>query len=125
MTTGPRPAEVEVLRIRRSLAFHVLAVLKERGIPCGPVLDNRARAALEVLVPDGTAATWPALPGTRCVAGAHLPSPARRAWIWPTDPSATVSTDPDALCEAVTVALAQLAAPLLGAVHPHPEMERS
>ncbi|MEU1132614.1 ATP-binding protein [Streptomyces sp. NPDC005900] len=72
-------------------------------------------------MPAGTAATWPPLPGTLCVADAvlrcpspqmvtltHAPGGRGRAWISPPAPSGfPIVTDADDLCEAVTVALAR------------------
>ncbi|MFE5029898.1 hypothetical protein ACFRAO_43100 [Streptomyces sp. NPDC056656] len=111
----------DVLRVSTSAAARTLAVLEERGIPLGPVMENRARACIEFTVPAGTAATWPPLPRTHCVAEALIRCPApdttthpyrtagRRAWISPPAPAAPSVTDADALCEAVTSALIQLA----------------
>lgn len=106
----------DVVRISRCVADDALAVLRERGVPLGPVLLTIPRACVEVIVPIGTAATWPALPYTRCVSAAvmRLPAPTLtgsfppvdgRVWLTPPTADAQASTDADELTEAVAVAL--------------------
>ncbi|MFF7176832.1 hypothetical protein [Streptomyces pseudovenezuelae] len=71
-----RVVGVEVLRVGDVIAPDVLAVLREWGIPTGPVLINVPRRCVEVLVPLGSSATWPPLPYTRCVPTALMRCPA-------------------------------------------------
>ncbi|WP_331718287.1 hypothetical protein [Streptomyces sp. NBC_00134] len=108
----------DVLRISSRVAVEALTVLESRQVPLGPILANRNRSAVEFIVPAGTAATWPALPHTRCVETAVMRCPAPavtaasrrrvqgRTWICAPSPERPAATDADALCEAVTTAIA-------------------
>ncbi|WP_328643915.1 hypothetical protein [Streptomyces canus] len=71
-----RVVGVEVLRISDAIAPDALAVLRERGIPTGPILINVPRGCIEVLVPLGSSEAWPPLPRTRCVPTALMRCPA-------------------------------------------------
>ncbi|MFE6165826.1 hypothetical protein ACFQ7F_43780 [Streptomyces sp. NPDC056486] len=107
----------DVLRISAPLAAAVLDILAERGTPLGLTLDTRTRGTVEITVPAGTAASWPPLPGTRCVSDAvlrcpapevttdHGPGSGGHAWtVPPTRTPYITVTDADVLAEAVTVA---------------------
>lgn len=109
-----------VVRIASVIVPDVWAVLRERGIPRGPVLATVPRRVVEVVVPSGTAEVWPALRFTRCVEAPVMRVPAPtvtaasglypadgRLWIVP--PAATVpaTTDAGELAEAVMAALAR------------------
>ncbi|MGW2725107.1 hypothetical protein [Streptomyces sp. NPDC001492] len=132
-TLPVRIAGVDVVRILSSTWAETRTALAEREIPCGPVLVNIPRACVEVIVPRRTAASWPALPTTRCVAGARMRCPAPsvsavnglhvdgRFWLYPPAPSlqAPEVTDGDALAEAVGVALARRVR-RLRTLHDHP-----
>jgi hypothetical protein len=107
----------EVLRIARPIGDHMLSLCCARGITLGPILETVPRAAMEIVVALGTAATWSALPATRCVCvGAGMircPAPSvtgrrigGRRWIVPPDVRRPFHTDADALCELVTQAIA-------------------
>ncbi|MFE1075129.1 hypothetical protein ACFW5W_28420 [Streptomyces sp. NPDC058783] len=109
------------MRVASTHAAEVLAVLRQRNTPRGPVLANVPRRTVEVMVPTGTADVWPALPHTRCVARPTMrfPHPSVTTSsglrpvdgrIWLTAPSAgtPAATDPDALAEAVAVALSRI-----------------
>ncbi|WP_030621916.1 hypothetical protein [Streptomyces fulvoviolaceus] len=112
---------VEVLRISDALSADVIAVLRERGIPRGPVLVNIPRGCVEVLVPLGSAAAWMTRPHAKCVESALMRCPALDVthasglWVagrtWETPPGASpVTTSVDALAEALFVAVARHAA---------------
>ncbi len=115
----------EVLRVSGTVAVAALAVLEASGTPLGPILANRARSTVEIVVAAGTGATWPALPGTQCVEGAVMRCPAPeftaasgrhaggRTWICAPGRERPGTTDSDVLCEAVTTALVTLASPWL------------
>ncbi|MGP2438885.1 hypothetical protein [Streptomyces sp. JW3] len=109
---------VDVVRVTSAYAPTVLAVLRERGVPRGPVLTNVPRRAVEFVVAPGTADAWPALHLTVGVAGAVMRCPAPsvtsssglapvagRVWLTPPGPGTPDATDADHLAEAVTVAL--------------------
>ncbi|MFI6341212.1 hypothetical protein [Streptomyces sp. NPDC050535] len=115
---------VDVLRIHFLISADVLAVLRDRRLSRGAVLCNVRRRCVEMLVPPGTAATWPALPYTVCVADAVMccPSPevtsvsgrGADGRVWTAPPAAAVTTtDADALAEAVATVLVRRAAPWL------------
>ncbi|MDW8478335.1 ATP-binding protein [Streptomyces scabiei] len=102
----------DVVRVTTSVGVKALAILMQQGIPLGPVLYTDPRRAVEILVPEGTARTWPGLPLTRCVAGAAVRPPAPevttltgrrtegRTWFVPPGGEET-ATDPAALAEAI------------------------
>ncbi|MEV0012724.1 hypothetical protein [Streptomyces sp. NPDC047973] len=108
----------DVVRITARLGVDTLIRLQAMGAPVGPVLHTPLRSAVEYLVTPGEAVSWPHLRGTRAVSTGVLlyppphitvASPARstdaRRWIVaPADP--LTLTDADALCEAVTTAMA-------------------
>ena len=113
---------MDVVRIGSTLAGNALAALRERGIRRGPALANLPRCCVEVVVPRGTAATWPALRHTWCIEAAVMrcPSPAvtsssglypvdGRLWLTPPTAGTPAKTDADELAEAVTVALVRRA----------------
>ncbi|MFB6668513.1 hypothetical protein [Streptomyces parvus] len=120
-TTG-RLAEVpigrlwDVVRITDRLGRMTLARAAALGAPIGPVLEVPARGVVEVVVPPGTAAAWPALPWTTAAASGHLICPvppmhraggrgrAPRHWLVP-PVGPHLATDPDALCESVAAEL--------------------
>ncbi|MFE6955517.1 hypothetical protein [Streptomyces sp. NPDC057696] len=107
------------------MAVAALAVIEASGTPLGPILVNRARSTVEIVVAEGTGATWPALPGTNCVEDAVMRCPATeftaasrrhaggRTWICAPGPERPAVTDSDVLCEAITTALVTLASPWL------------
>ncbi|WP_438297871.1 hypothetical protein [Streptomyces sp. HUAS TT7] len=114
----------EILRVTTPVAVEALARMRARAVPLGPVLNNPPRRTVEILVPSGTAAAWPALPGTRCVERGLIRCPpphitavcgrrTARYWIIPPGPTVPETTDSDALCEAVTEAIAHAARPFL------------
>lgn len=109
-TVAPPPWDV--VRISHAIASNVVLRLLERGIPLGPIWQNRARGVIEAVVPPGTAAHWPRL-DTQWVTcaplqGINCPPPDGRRWITrPSDTGRPPATDPDALCEAVTAAIAR------------------
>ncbi|MGW1674545.1 ATP-binding protein [Streptomyces sp. NPDC002324] len=102
----------DVLRVTTSVGVKALALLMQQGIPLGPVLHTNPRRTVEIIVPAGTARTWPGLPLTTCVAGAVVRAPAPevtalkgrrtdgRCWFVP--PGDKASTDPAALAEAIS-----------------------
>ncbi|MGP2435849.1 hypothetical protein [Streptomyces sp. JW3] len=109
---------VDVVRVASACASTALTILRERGVPRGPVLANLPRSTVEFIVVRGTADVWPALRLTRCVADAVMRCPAPsvtsgsgltpvagRVWLTPPGPGAPDATDADQLAEAVTVAL--------------------
>ncbi|MFF5303471.1 hypothetical protein ACFY5F_29360 [Streptomyces sp. NPDC013161] len=112
---------MDVLRISVTVSADVFAVVCERGVQPGPVLVNAPGHCVEVLVPPGTAATWPPLPHTVCVANALMRCPAPevtrdrgrrtagRTWTAPPGTSPE-TTSADALAEALPAALARAAA---------------
>ncbi|MER6160328.1 ATP-binding protein [Streptomyces sp. NPDC001868] len=102
----------DVLRVTTSVGVKALALLMQQGIPLGPVLHTDPRKAVEIVVPAGTARTWPGLPLTTCIAGAVVRAPAPevtalkgrrtdgRTWFVP--PGEEAATDPGALAEAIS-----------------------
>ncbi|MFF8847979.1 hypothetical protein ACF08N_35620 [Streptomyces sp. NPDC015127] len=107
----------DVVRISRRLGYAALARIRCADAPIGPVLETPWREAVEVVVPRGTAAVWPAIPGTRPVArgtlrcpppritvASGLTSTGGRRWIVPPGHAAAV-TDADTLCEEAAAAL--------------------
>ncbi|MEV7004187.1 hypothetical protein AB0N62_42150 [Streptomyces sp. NPDC093982] len=114
-----RIAGVDVVRIASSTWPDTHAALREWGIARGPFLVTLPRACVELAVPLGTVATWPALPTTRCVRGAIVRCPAPticardglhvdgRTWLYPPmdAPNVPSTTDADALADAVRTAL--------------------
>lgn len=108
----------EVLRISEVIAADVLDTLKTCDIPLGPVLINLPRRCVEVLVPLGTATTWPRQQNAACAAIALMRCPAPhvtrvsgrwsagRTWTRSPDTS-PVTTNAIALAEAVPRALAR------------------
>ncbi|WP_327591517.1 hypothetical protein [Streptomyces chartreusis] len=117
----------DVVRIASRMWGETLPVLRERAVACGPVLLTVPRACVELAVPLGTAATWPALATTRCVSGAVVRCPALeihardglqvdgRTWLYPPmphDPQVPDVTDGHALADAVRTALSRADAPL-------------
>ncbi|MFR9676896.1 hypothetical protein [Streptomyces sp. TR02-1] len=112
----------EVVRATRTLGIDTVLRLQAHGLWLGPVLEVPPRGTVEILVPTGTARTWPALPGTVCTARGTMRSPAPyltaagghrarcgRRWIVPPLLPAPATTDPDALCETAAAALAHAA----------------
>lgn len=106
----------EVVRITARLGDDAVRRLQDAGVDLGPVLDAPMRRAVELFVPLGTVTTWPRLRGTlatrrgytlcpppHMTATSGLRSTGARRWIVP--PLSPVTTDPDALCEAVAAAL--------------------
>ncbi|WP_432198336.1 hypothetical protein [Streptomyces sp. bgisy027] len=123
-TLPVRITGVDVVRIASRTWGETLAVLRERAVPCGPVLLTVPRACVELAVPQGTAVTWPTLPTTRCVSGAVVRWPAPsihardglqvegRTWLYPPmphDPQVPDVTDGHALADAVRTALSRTA----------------
>ncbi|WP_331719445.1 hypothetical protein [Streptomyces sp. NBC_01174] len=108
----------DVVRITARLGIDALDRLRAIEAPVGPVLHTPLRSAVEFLVAPGEAPSWPHLRGTRAVSTGVLlyPPPhvtvashgrstdARRWIVAPADP--LTLTDADALCEAVTTAIA-------------------
>jgi hypothetical protein len=99
----------------------MFALLRERGMQPGPALVNVPCRCVEVLVPPGTAAPWPPLPHTVCVANALMRCPApevthdRGRWsagrTWTAPPGTSPeTTSPDALAETLPAALPRAAA---------------
>lgn len=127
---GPR---WDVVRVTDGLGFAALTRLQEAGAPIGPVLETRPFAALEIVVPSGTATSWPTpLRFTTCVRRGLLRCPAPDATIatgrgaggrsWVIPPIALLLpltaapapwTDGDALCEAVVAATGHSVSPYL------------
>ncbi|MGW2793625.1 hypothetical protein ACWC9H_27350 [Streptomyces sp. NPDC001251] len=114
----------EVLRVTVTTATEALARLQARAVPLGPALAVPPRRTVEILVPVGTAAVWPALPGTRCVERGLIRCPppqppgtcgrrTARHWIIPPGPTVPATTASDPLCEAVAEAIAHAARPFL------------
>lgn len=104
----------EVVRISDAIATDVLLRMLEQGIPLGPVWRTRSRAVVEVVVPLGTTATWPLArlsPWVVCTRPPRTvcPPPQRfDRWITrPSDHGRPPATDPDALVEAITAAIAR------------------
>ncbi|MGW1666189.1 hypothetical protein [Streptomyces microflavus] len=106
----------DVVRISDRLGRMALARAAALGAPIGPVLEVPARGVVEVIVPPGTAATWPALRWTRAASSGHLLCPVppmhraggrgRRPRHWLVPPIGPhLTTDPDALCESVAAEL--------------------
>lgn len=121
----------DVLRVIRGTGASAFQRLQELGEPVGPVLEVPLRDTVEFLVPPGTAADWPPLPGTRCVERGFIrcPGPDRtrssgrrascgRRWIVSPTESTIPTTDADALVEAVTAALAHRAEQWLHQIRP-------
>lgn len=113
----PVGATWDVVRITSGLGWTALARLRSISAPIGPVLETPVRGTIEVVVPTGTAAAWPAIPGTRAVARGVLwcPPPhvtfvsrsrtlGGRCWIVPPG-MGTDAADADMLCEAVAASL--------------------
>lgn len=116
----------DVVRVVRPIAFDAVRRLQERGTQLGPILEVPLREALEFIVPVGTLATWPPLPGTTCVKSGNIRCPAphlnrareqratcSRRWIVPVSSAAPI-TDSDELAEAVTAATVRRATAWLG-----------
>jgi hypothetical protein len=112
----------EVVRATRSVGTLALHRLRAAGAEPGVVLEVPLRGTVEFLVPTGLAGSWPPMLGTKCVRTGMMRWPApgaalrtgRRAacgrrWIVEPVASAILTTDGDALCEAVAAALAHLA----------------
>lgn len=130
-TGAVRVEGADVVRISGAISAEVLQGLRARGVTRGPILANGPRRCIELVVPRGTAAAWPDLPGTRCVKDAVIRCPAPqvtaisglavdgRAWIRPPDAAPMTSDDAAALAEAVATALVRRAAPWLDAQNPH------
>ncbi|MFI1831322.1 hypothetical protein ACH41E_33485 [Streptomyces sp. NPDC020412] len=105
----------EVVRITTSVGREALARLRKQQFLVGPVLSIPARATLEVVVPLGTAASWPTLPEryryVTATAGTMLCPPPRRRpaggrkWI-AAPGSRPPMTDGHLLCEAVAATIA-------------------
>ncbi|MFB8441210.1 ATP-binding protein [Streptomyces niveus] len=107
------PSPWEVVRISDAIGGDVLVRLLERGTPLGPVWQTRSRGVIEVVVPQGTAATWPLAhlsPWVVCARPSWVNCPPsrrlHRRWITrPDDIRRRPATDPVALCEAITAAI--------------------
>lgn len=103
----------DVVRVTTSVGVKAIALLIEQGVPLGPVLHTDPRQAVEILVPAGTAQTWPGLPLTTCTARATVRPPAPevtalkgrrtdgRTWFVPPGGEEN-TTDPAALVEAIS-----------------------
>jgi len=111
---------VDVVRLPTDLYAAVAGVLDDRQVAVGPVLWVLPERVVEVAVPSGTVAFWPSgLGGTRCVAGTvRGPAPEKtvlggvggRAWhVAPDLSGGRLTTDPEALVEAVCTALSRRA----------------
>jgi hypothetical protein len=114
----PIGCQWEVLRVTARIGWAALALMRADSFSFGPVLEARPRRTVEILVPPGTAAVWPPLDRSRCVAVSRgtlrCPPP------WTTSLGAEVNgrrwfcapvgplpyTDADALCEAVAIVMA-------------------
>ncbi|MEV5774204.1 hypothetical protein AB0L49_23590 [Streptomyces antimycoticus] len=121
----------DVLRVTTRTGTSAFQRLQVLGEPVGPALEVPLRHTVEFLVPPGTAAVWPPLPGTRCVGRGIIRCPAadrtrssgRRAscgrrWIVAPTDAPVPTTDADALVETVTAALARRAVQWLDQVRP-------
>ncbi|MFB7031033.1 MULTISPECIES: hypothetical protein [unclassified Streptomyces] len=107
----------EVVRLTSRLGYAALARTVDLGT-VGPVLRTASTMTLEVVVPRGTAAAWPALPSTCATAAgtllcpppaATVSTPRAHGRLWVHSPAHAVApTDPDALCEAAAATLAHM-----------------
>ncbi|ONI48531.1 hypothetical protein [Streptomyces sp. IB2014 011-1] len=119
-----RPAPIpigrtwDIIRLSPSLGAQALARTRHLG-RVGPVLRTTASRTFEVVVPLGTAHSWPHLPGTCAVSSGALlcppptatvgrPDTAGSGRLWICSPLSGVDpTDPHALCEGAAAALAR------------------
>src|SRR6266550_4391802 len=60
----------DVIRVTAHIGWDALARMRFAGHDFGPVVMNRPRQTLEIVVPTGSAAAWPALDRSACVATA-------------------------------------------------------
>ncbi|MBV9023726.1 MAG: hypothetical protein JO362_08000 [Streptomycetaceae bacterium] len=108
----------DVIRVTAHIGWDALARMRLADHDFGPVVMNRPRRTLEIVVPPGSAAAWPALDRSACVAAAHghlrCPPPWTRApgveaagygWVYAAPGTAVPYTDGDALCEAIVTAM--------------------
>lgn len=109
----------EVVRVNRAYGLLALERLRHREVRLGLVLEVLPRATVEFLVPVGSARSWPPLllapcadagtmswPPPNAAPWTGLRSVCGRRWLAVPPVGRALTTDADALCEAIGSALA-------------------
>ncbi|WP_234347968.1 hypothetical protein [Streptomyces specialis] len=112
----------EVVRVSRPVATGAIERLRHDGVALGLALEVPSNGSVEFVVPCGTAQSWPPVPETGTVVDGLMRWPAAkvsvangqrtmcgRQWLVSPVVADALTTDGDALCEAVVASLAHLA----------------